>query len=103
MAIPSDMDSDPNAARIVYEVVVVVAPDTPIVKGSEQSVSARIAARTGITPTSVTIGSDGTVTVVIPDTGVDVGFWRAWVASALAAFGRTGIVTVTGNRARVTT
>lgn len=101
MARPSDMDTDPNTARITWEVVVKVAPDSPLTGGAAVSISARIASRTGVTPKSVTVETDGTVTVVMPDTGVPVDSWVAWVASALAAFGRTGLVTGLGNRARV--
>lgn len=101
MARPSDMDTDPNTARITWEVVVKVAPDSPLTNAAGAALSARIAQRTGVTPISVTVEADGSVTAVMPDTGVPVDSWVAWVASALAAFGRAGVVTGLGNRARV--
>jgi hypothetical protein len=99
--IPSDMDGDPNAARIVWEVVIRVVPETPLTNAAAPSLAARIGNRTGVTPKSVTVDAGGAVTVVMPDTGVDVGFWVGWVASALAAFGRPGVVSASGNQARV--
>jgi hypothetical protein len=103
VAIPSDMDGDPNAARIAWEVVIRVVPDAPLTQAAAPSLSARIKNRTGITPVSVVVDAAGAVTVTMPDTGVDPGFWVGWVASALAGFGRAGVVSATGNQARVTT
>jgi hypothetical protein len=100
--IPSDMDSDPNAARISYEVVIRVNPDTPFAAGAGPTIASQVQARTGITPRSVTVDASGVATIVVPDTSVDVGFWVGWVASAMAAAGRPGLVTAIGNRARIT-
>src|SRR3954464_10601604 len=97
---PSDVDTDPGASKIVLEVVISVVPDAPFPPAAPASVSARIEARTGITPTSVVIEASGSATVVVPDTGVDTGFWVAWVAGAMAALARPGVVTAVG-RARV--
>lgn len=98
---PSDMDSDPGTASIAFEVVIRINPDVPFPAAAAAQISTRIESRTGVTPASVTIDGSGTATVVVPDTGVDVGFWVAWVASAMAAFPRPGVVTAIGNRARV--
>lgn len=100
--IPVDMDDDPGASRIAYEIVVRVDPDTPFAPAAAATITARVRARTGVTPTSVTIDGAGVATIVVPDTSVDPGFWVAWVASAMAAIPRAGIVTAVGNRARIT-
>lgn len=92
---------DPNVGRITWEIVIKVTPDSPVTNAANASISARIANRTGVTPTSLTVETDGTVTVVMPDTGVSVEAWVSWVASSMAALGRTGVVTGVGNRARV--
>jgi hypothetical protein len=104
---PSDMDGDPAAPKIVFEVVIRIVPDVPFpttpasTPATSAAISTRIQDRAGITPTSVTIDAAGNATVVVPDTGVDEGFWTAWVASAMAAYARPGIVSAMGNRARV--
>jgi hypothetical protein len=102
MAIPSDLDGDPNTAKLQWEVVVRINPDTPFAAGAAPAIAAAILARGGVAAKSVTIDGAGTATVVLPDTGADVTSWVAWVASALAAIGRPGLVTGIGNRARVT-
>lgn len=100
--IPADMDNDPGSPRIAYEILIRVNPDAPFQPAAAATISARVEARTGVTPTSVTIDGAGVATIVVPDTSVDPGFWVAWVASALAAIPRAGTVTAIGNRARVT-
>jgi hypothetical protein len=100
--IPADMDNDPGVSRIAYEILIRINPDTPFAAAAAPTISARVQARTGVTPTSVTIDAGGVATVIVPDTSVDVGFWVAWVASAMAAIPRGGVVTAIGNRARVT-
>jgi hypothetical protein len=101
MARPSDVDTDPGAPKIVFEVVVTIVPDVPFPSAASPQIAARVQARTGVAPTSVTIDAAGTATVVLPDTGADPGFWVAWVAGAMAAFTRPGVVTLVAQRARV--
>lgn len=99
--IPLDMDDDPGRSRIGYEIMLRIDPDVPFTAGAASTISARVLARTGVSPTSVTIDAAGVATVIVPDRSVDPGFWVAWVASAMAAIPRTGVVTAIGNRARV--
>lgn len=100
---PSDLDADPHAAGIAFEVVIRITPDVAFPAGAAGQIRSLLTARSGgVVPASVNVGADGVATVVVPDTGVDVGFWVAWTASALAAAGRTGTVQAVGNRARVT-
>jgi hypothetical protein len=100
--IPSDFDGDPNGSKIALEMVIRFVSDTAMPAATPGAVAARIASRTGVTPKAVAIAADNmSITVTMPDTGQDAGFWVAWLASAVATLGRTGVVQSVGSQARV--
>lgn len=97
---PGDMDTDPNLGRLSWEVLLRIDPTAPFAAGAGPAISTAIKNRTGVAPLSVTVGADGTASVVLPaDRPVDQ--WVAYVASGMATIPRTGTVTGLGDRCRV--